>query len=109
MKGGKIKGMEKQTIIILLLLVLLVGAGGYIGYSQYKGIQGMYMQQGAAAGYQQAILDIANGVATCTQPVPLRIQNITINIVAVECLQRAAQQQQAAQQQGQGPGTRPTA
>ena len=80
-----------QGIVMIVLILLLVLAGGYIAFSKYTAWnqenQIGTFQQGAQYGYQQAILQIANQVATCQQ-VPLTISNQTINIIAVECLQQ---------------------
>ena len=46
---------------------------------------GIY-NQGAQYGYEQAIIQVAQQVATCQQ-IPLKVQDQTINIVAVDCLQ----------------------
>ena len=44
-------------------------------------------QQGAQYGYEQAIIQVVQQAATCQQ-VPLRIQNQTINMIAVDCLKQ---------------------
>ena len=44
-------------------------------------------QQGAQYGYEQAVVQIAGMAVSCEQ-VPLRIENQTINMIAVECLQK---------------------
>lgn len=82
--------MKNQKRIIIVLVILLILAVGYILvniYSNYKQEKdlGIY-QQGAQYGYEQAILQVAQQVATCQQ-VPLQVGNQTINVVAVECLQ----------------------
>lgn len=82
--------MKKQNKVILVLAILLLITVGYIlvdVYSSHKQKKdlGIY-QQGAQYGYEQAVLQVAQQVATCQQ-VPLRVDNQTINIVAVECLQ----------------------
>jgi hypothetical protein len=89
--------MSKSVIAIIVLLVLLVAAVGYIGYGYYKGSQAMVFQQGGQAGYQQAVYDMMQQAATCNS-VPVHLGNVSMELVSVECLQRA-QQQQAAQQQ----------
>jgi hypothetical protein len=77
-----------------LLIILLLCAVGYIGYGKYTAYkssqQEALMLQGAQIGAQQAIIAIAQQVAQCNQ-VPLIIGNQTINIVAIDCLQAAAQ------------------
>ena len=82
--------MNKQGKIILILGILFILAIGYIvvdKYSNYKQEKnlGIY-NQGAQYGYEQAIIQVAQQVATCQQ-IPLKVQDQTINIVAVDCLQ----------------------
>lgn len=43
------------------------------------------VQEAVMYGYEQAVVDLVNLVATC-QVVPISIENTTIEIVAVECL-----------------------
>lgn len=84
--------IQKQTWVIIILVILLVGAGCYIGIIKWNALQqekqlGIF-QQGAQYGYEQAVIQIAQQSATCQQ-VPLKVENQTINIVAVDCLQQA--------------------
>ena len=82
--------MKKQNITMIVLAVLLVVASGYIGVGKWNESeqeeQLEIFQQGAQYGYEQAVIQVAQQVATCQQ-VPLRIENHTISIVSVECLQ----------------------
>ena len=87
--------MKKQTITIGILAVLLVVAGGYIGMIKYNEAKqeeqlGIF-QQGAQYGYEQAVVQVAQQAVTCEQ-VPLRVENQTINMIAVECLNSQASQ-----------------
>ncbi len=84
-----------MKIVVIVLSVFLLLALVYIGYSVYGswsyGKQVAAYQQGAQNGYEQAILQVAQQAATCQQ-VPLNVQNQTITLIAVECLQQAQQQ-----------------
>ena len=89
------KGIAISMVVMIVLLVLAVG---YIGYSTYSDINqekefGIY-QQGAQVGYEQAVSQMFQQAASCQQ-VPLSVDNQTINIVAIECLQQQAAQAQA--------------
>lgn len=90
--------VKSATITIIVLVVLLVVAGAFIGYQQYTQTkqerQTVLLQQGAQIGYQQAVVQLYQEAIKCNQ-VPVTIQNQTINVIAVECLQAAAAQQQA--------------
>jgi len=95
------RGEEKtQTTVIWVLAILLVLAVGYIGYNVYTGVraqqQAIVFQEGAGAGYQQAVVQLMQQAATC-QAVPVTFENVTLNLIAVECLQvpQAAQTAQA--------------
>jgi hypothetical protein len=100
--------MSRSTVLITILALLLVLSLGYIAYNSYQNskineLNTVYQQgynQGAAVGYQQAFVQIANAASSC-QEVPLFFGNSTVNqtigIVATDCL-RAAQQQNAAAQ-----------
>ena len=79
----------KKTLVIIGLVVLLVGTFGFIGVRKYGEIKNQVQlevfQQGAQYGYEQAVVQIA-GMAVACEQVPLRIENETINMIAVECL-----------------------
>lgn len=80
--------MERKEKVILILVVLLVLSLGYIGMLKYKDREMRIYQEGVNLGYQGAIVDIINKAVTCQQ-VPLYAEggNISVNLVAVECLQ----------------------
>ena len=98
--------LNKERIIIVALVVLLVVALGYIGYSRYTQGQAAAFNQGMQLGAQQAVVQIMQGAITCQTPVPLTYGNVTLHMVAAECIQAA--QQQAAQQQAQEPSGSPS-
>lgn len=80
---------KKQTIMIGILVILLVIAGGYIGMGKYNDSReekelGLF-QEGAQYGYEQAVIQIT-GMAVRCEEVPLRVENQTINMIAVDCL-----------------------
>jgi len=83
--------MNKSKTITIILAISLVLALGYIGigkYSAYKQEKELgVFQQGAQYGYEQAVVQIAGMAVSCEQ-VPLQIENQTINMIAVECLQQ---------------------
>lgn len=81
---------KKVVVILSILLVLTVGyifVGLYSGWKQQKNIE--VFQQGAQYGFEQAIIQISQQAVTCQQ-VPLRIENETINMIAVDCLSQGA-------------------
>ena len=99
--GNKNKKMEKKkvmcskTMVIPGLGVLLVGALGYIGIGKYNEVkqqeQLQVFQQGAIYGYEEAVVSIMNVASGCSK-VPLRNGNVTMDVVAVECLSQGGQE-----------------
>ena len=91
--------LKKHTITIIVLVVLLAVAGGYIGMGKYNELRSEkdfgLVQQGAQYGYEQAVAQIA-GMAVKCDPVPLRRENQTVNVIAVDCLGKIPNGQQAA-------------
>ena len=91
--GGKYMRQvrDKKTTAIIILIIVIIITAGYIGLQKYQQYtqqkQLTVFQQGAQYGYQQAIIQVAQQAATC-QAVPLQIQDQTLNIIAVDCLQR---------------------
>lgn len=75
---------SKSKITIIVLVILLIVAVGYIVADKYAGA---VYNRGAQAGYEYAIVQIAQQAITCQQ-VPLIAGNQTVNIIAVECLQQ---------------------
>lgn len=82
---------NKQTVLLIVMAILLVLAVSYIVVGKYQQSrtqkQLAIYQQGAQAGYQQAIVQLMQQAITCQQ-VPVFFQNQTINMIAVECLQK---------------------
>lgn len=86
MKPNKIK------ITIAILIVCLVLAVGYIAFDKYQESrqreQFSIFQQAAQYGYEQAVIQLVQQASTCQQ-VPVNVENQTINLIAVECLQKS--------------------
>lgn len=80
----------ENKIIIIVLVIFLIGTFSYIGVGKWNEAeqeeQLEIFNKGTQYGYEQTIIWVMQQVATCQQ-VPLRIENKTIEIVAVECLQ----------------------
>lgn len=99
----KKKKMDKTTLLsILLLLSVAYIANDWYTEKQMAKLEaeqaeqmGIF-QQGAAFGYEQAVVQLAQQAVTC-QPVPVSVDNVTINMIAVECLQAMAEAQAQAQ------------
>lgn len=75
--------------VIIIMLVILLGTVAYIFFDKYNNAQAVRdmgsFQQGVQIGYQQAIIQLVQQASTC-QPVPIFIENQTINMIAVDCL-----------------------
>jgi hypothetical protein len=86
-KGGWMLKRKHTVVILAVLLVLALGYIVFDAYSEYKQQQDFSLfQQGAQFGYEQAVTQLFQQALTC-QPVPVFIENQTLNLVAVECLQ----------------------
>lgn len=84
------KKLDKQNILVIVLSLLLIIAVGYIGYGYYSNVNARNQMNAAQMGYEQAVVQLFRQAASCQQ-VPLRVGNQTINLVAVECLQKSAE------------------
>lgn len=93
--------MRTQNVIIAVLAVLLVIAAGFIAATQIRAynlekkaeqqkLSDEAYQKGAQEGYAVAITQLMQQAATCNQ-VPVYANNVTMNLVAVECLQQGQQ------------------
>ena len=94
--------MNKQGLVIIALVILLLGALGYIGYLQYNKIQQNKQITAYATfqqGYQYGVAQLINEAVKCdlSNGVPVSYENVTLRMVAIECIQAA--QQKAQQQQ----------
>ena len=80
---------KKKNAVIIVLILLLVVVGGYVAldlFNTYQSEQQLSVyQQGAVAGYEQAIVPVIQQASSCQQ-VPLYVGNQSVNIVAVDCL-----------------------
>lgn len=97
--------MKNQKVIMITLGVLLAIAIIFIvatqirSYNIQKNLEQQQTQvavykQGAQEGYQAAIRQLMEQAATCNT-VPIYADNVSMNIVAVECLQQQAPQEAA--------------
>lgn len=81
----------KKKLLIWIPLVLLIIVVGFFAFDKYTSAkeqeQISIFQRGAELGYQQAILQMMQQAESC-QPIPLYAENITINMIALECLQQ---------------------
>ncbi len=90
----KDKKKDKQKIALVVLTVLLIIAAGYIVLGEYQRVMSQEQltayQLGVQAGYEQAVIQLIQQVSTCQQ-VPVTLNNQTVNVIAVACLQQATQ------------------
>ena len=75
-------------IIITLLVLVLVGTFGYMGYGKYQDSkeakENALIQQGILIGQESAVIELLKQTSTCV-PVPVRYENTTLNLFALEC------------------------
>ncbi len=91
------KEENKTKKLILLLIGVIAVLLGVIAYLfVLKPTLNGYTIKAQNDGVQYAVLTIMQQAAQCKQ-VPLTFGNQTINLIAVECLQAAAQQQAGTQ------------
>ena len=86
----------KLGLIILLLIVVIFAVKANNELSGYDEIlngtsltDALNITGYAAfqAGYESAVIQLANLAATCEE-VPINVENITFNIIAVDCLRQ---------------------
>lgn len=87
MKEDK-KGLLVKILIAINILLVLTLLYIFVAQPALTG----YVTNAQNQGFQKAVVTIAQRAAQCEQ-VPLTVGNQTINIVAVECVQQALQQQ----------------
>ena len=79
--------MEKARIALLAVTVALVLSLGYIAMTEYQRVmtqeQFSAYQQGVQIGYQEAVRQLLEQASTCQQ-VPVTMNNLTLNLIAVE-------------------------
>ena len=74
---------------LLIIAVLFIAATQIRAYNlSKKQQQEAIYEQGTQDGYQYAVAQLMQQAATCN-PVPLFMNNVSMNIIAVECLQQA--------------------
>ena len=91
---NKVNARSVGKTIGVVVALLLVGGLGYLvvsndGVSEEVKLE--IFQQGAQYGYEQAVVQAVQLAVTCEQ-VPFRIENQTLNMIAVDCLQQAGEQ-----------------
>ena len=78
--------LDNKNMAILALAILVIIAGAYIGFDKYQTYTQQKQVTAFQQGYQYAILQVAQQAKATCQPVPLIVQDQTINIIAVDCL-----------------------
>jgi len=80
---------DKNNKAMIALIVLLIVAIGYIAMDKYTEKKQQeeisIYQQGVQAGYDQAVIQLVQQASTC-QPVPVTVNNQTLNLYAMECV-----------------------
>jgi len=74
--------------IIITLIIALTLCIGFIAYDQYEEYQQTRDMQVFQAGAEAQVIDILQVVSGC-EAYPITIENQTINLIAVRCLQQA--------------------
>jgi len=89
----------KKRLLIWVPLVLLIVVVGFFGFDKYTSAkeqeQISIFERGVSLGQQQIILQMIQQAQTC-QPIPLYAENVTVNMIAIECpaIQQFIQQTQ---------------
>jgi sensor histidine kinase regulating citrate/malate metabolism len=82
---------DRQKLLILVMAIALIITVGYTAMDFFQTIQieeqNSIFTQGAQFGYQQAVIQLLQQASTC-QAVPVTANNVTLNLIAVECLQQ---------------------
>ena len=79
--------MDKKTIAIIGLAILLFITISYIGISKFKDMNQEAWMEGYEAGSNNCVLSLFQQASNC-QKIPIQAGNTTLNLVAVECLQK---------------------
>ena len=79
---------KKVLIALVILIVWAVFSVGYICYSQWQNFQTTKIQVALNQGYTAAVNDLYTAAKKC-QPVPVKTQTETIQVVDLACLQQA--------------------
>ncbi|MCK4650451.1 hypothetical protein KAT36_04445 [Candidatus Pacearchaeota archaeon] len=86
---------NKQNIYFWILVGLLIFAVGYIVVDRYFEIKSArelsVFQEGVDYGYKSAVLQIIQEVSSSCESVSVFVDNQTVNIIDVECLQKVSQ------------------
>lgn len=79
---------NKSKVILVVLLVLAVGYIVFDKYSEarFEKEKNIY-NAGASYGYESAVTQIAQMASTC-DVVPLIIDNQTLNVIALDCVEQ---------------------
>ena len=83
--------MKYHRLIIIGLIVLLIVAGIYIAVLRVQayneGQAEESYKKGIQFGYEMSIKQLLSEMEGC-KPVPVHADNLTINVIAVECLEQ---------------------
>jgi len=97
-KEKRNKGKLVSWIFVISFVVLTSGYTVYWYFYQYPGIleeneqeairlNNTLLAMGAQFGYEQAVAQVFEEAIKC-EPVPVKLNNQTINVIAIECFQQ---------------------
>ena len=82
------EGHKTLYIVIAILILILLGTYGVFFYNKYQENKDVknneLIQQGVVIGAEQAIIQLINEASKC-QPFPVRYENTTVTMFALEC------------------------
>ena len=79
----------------IVLIVWLVFTSLYLVYGEYSRLTNFVAQGAYSQGYRDSVAQLLTEVAKC-QPVPINFEGKNVQVIGIDCLQKAAEAQAAA-------------
>lgn len=86
--------LNTKTILSGVVILWGIFAIWYVANDQWQDFQVREMKESYQLGKSDTIKMIIDQTSTCQQQVPINYDDRTVNLVSVECLQKAQVQQQ---------------
>ena len=79
----------KEKYLVIVLIILLILSLGYIVIDKVGEVmqqkRNTLMQSAMGLGYKSAVIKLINEAGSCN-PVPVTAGNVTLHLIAMECL-----------------------
>lgn len=85
--------MKKKPVGKIIVIVWLALSTLYVVYGEYSRLANYVARSAYDQGFRDSLTQLVSEVNKCENPIPVTIDSQTVNLMGVECVQKAAMAQ----------------